>query len=225
MSLGLNLLLNAAGNALDQLWMLRLGRDIGVLLPDYLDPGRVCPVEGPASAEETALRETLLQIGRQMQAIGAAAVARAVLQAPLPDRRRAALLALAGSDAWEDVEGQPGLQQRKGRHGRRYLLSSQAAGGAAHAPHAIRAYRQQLWVLDRTAGSAKPPGTTPCLSREDAADCLSLDLALEEVGLALRESGEGGLAAQVTALRGCAGTLALPMPASTAVYHREPAAA
>ncbi|MDJ0390366.1 hypothetical protein QMO56_19825 [Roseomonas sp. E05] len=225
MSLGLNLLLNAAGSALDRLWLLRLGRDIGVLLPDYLDPGRVCPVEGAASAEEAALRETLLQIGRQMRTIGAVAVAKAVLQAPLAERRRAALLALAGSAAWQDVEGQPGVQQRRAAGGRRYLLSSQAAGGAAHAPHAIRAYRQQLWVLHDTAEPARLPGIAPCLSREDAPDCLSLDLALEEVALALRTAGEEGLAAQVAALRGCSGTFALPAPLPAAAFHRESAAA
>ncbi|WP_160938985.1 hypothetical protein [Teichococcus coralli] len=225
MPLGLNLLLNAANSALDQLWMLRLGRDIGVLLPDYLDPGRVCPVEGPASAEEAALRDTLLQIGRQMRAVGVAAAARAVLQAPLAERRRAALLALAGSAAWQEVEGQPGLQQRHAAGGRRYLMSSRAGGGAAHAPHAIRAYRQELWVLHDAAAPAGPPRSAPCLSREDAPDCLSLDLALQEVALALREAGEDGLALQVTALCGRAGTLALPAPAPSLPDRREPAAA
>lgn len=224
MSLGLNLLLNAAGNALDRLWLLRLGRDIGVLLPDYLDPGRVCPVEGPASAEEAALRETLLQIGRQMRTIGVTTVAKAVLQAPLPERRRAALLALAGSTEWQDVAGQPGLQQRGAAGGRHYLLFSQAGNGAAHAPHAIRAYRQQLWVLQDTAVPAGLPDSAPCLSREDAPDCLSLDLALEEVTLALHAAGEESLAAQVTALRGCAGSFALAAPAPAAARHKSAAA-
>lgn len=224
MSLGLNLLLNAAGAALDRLWLLRLGRDVGVLLPDYLDPGRVCPVEGSASPEEAALRESLLQIGRQMRAVGLAAVARAVLQAPLPERRRAALLALAGGAAWQDVAGQPGLQQRRAADGRLYLLASQAGNGAAHAPHAILAYRQCLWVLPAAAAPAEPPEAAPCLQREDAPDCLSLDLALEDVALALRAEGQGDLAAQVTALRGSPEALALPALALAAA-HPESAAA
>ncbi|HWX51617.1 MAG TPA: hypothetical protein VNZ61_26540 [Roseomonas sp.] len=224
MSLGLNLLLNAAGTALDRLWLLRLGRDIGVLLPDYLDPGRICPVEGPASPEETALRESLLQIGRQMRTIGLAAVARAVLQAPLPERRRAALLALAGGAAWQDVAGQPGLQQRRAADGRLYLLASQAGAGAAHAPHAILSYRQRLWVLPASAEPTGLPEAAPCLLREDAPDCLSLDLALEDVALALRAEGEAGLAMQVTALRGSPEALVQPHPMPAAL-HPETAAA
>lgn len=214
MSLGLTLLLNAAGSALDRLWMQRLGHDTGLLLPDFLDPGHVCAAEAPPGEEGAALRGTLLEIGAQMRAVGLAGLARAVLRAALPERRRAALLALAGAGPWQVVEGAPELRQRRLADGRLCLLASEAAGGASHAPHAMLALRQRLWVLPSGAapsGGAVPEGE-PEAVREEGVDCLSLDIALEEVALALGAEGEAELATQVLALRGQAPAPCLVAP-------------
>lgn len=211
MSLGLTLLLNAAGTALDRLWTLRLGRDAAVLLPDYLDPGLLPPLEGTASAEEAATRATLLQIGAQMRAVGLAALGQAVLQASLSDRRRAALLALAGSAPWQAVAGDAGLRCRQAADGTTYLLACRTGGGAAHAPHALQDQSQALWLLDGAAAVAEPAGPAS-LTRVNGADCLSLDAALRDVALGLQAAGQPQLAAAVVALGGCA-SLAWPQPA------------
>lgn len=212
MSLGLTLLLNAAGTALDRLWLQRLERDCGLLLPDYLDPGHACAAEAPFCGEGVALREALLRIGAQMRAVGLAGAARAVLSAALPERRRAALLALAGAGQWQAAEGAPELRCRRLADGRLCLLASAVGGGAAHAPHAMLALRQSLWILPPGA-EALPPDQAPDRVRENGVDCLSLDIALEDVAQALHAEGEGILAAEVLALCGLAPASSLPAPA------------
>jgi hypothetical protein len=208
-SLSLSLLLNAAGAALDRLWLLRAERDIGVLLPDYLDPGHGCPLSGPPSALEASLQDELLQIGGQMRCVGLRSVARAILDLPLTPRRQAALLALAGSASWQAVAGQPALRRRRAADGQIYLLASEAGVGARHAPHAMLALRQRLWILPEGIERAD---LATAKQREDAADCLSLDLALRDVAFGLEGEGETTLARQVLALCGADAVLACAVP-------------
>ncbi|WP_159999519.1 hypothetical protein, partial [Roseomonas sp. 18066] len=198
MSLGLTLLLNAAGAALDRLWLSRLGRDAPVVLPDYLDPGLVPPLETAGPAAEAATRDQLLAIGGQMRAIGLAPLAQAVLAAPLTDRRRAALLALAGSAPWTDMPG--GLRRRAAADGGCYLLDCRAGRGADHAPHAVAEQRQQLWHCP--VGAEGQPDAAPCLARSGGADCLSIEAALRDVVLGLQAEGRAALAEAAARLAG-----------------------
>ncbi|WBV45532.1 hypothetical protein [Pseudoroseomonas cervicalis] len=202
MSLGLTLLLNAAGTALDRLWQLRLQRDGGVVLPDYLDPGLPAPLEPAPDGSEAAARDRLLRIGAQMRGIGLAPLAAAILQAALPARRRAALLALAGSAPWQPVPGLPGLCQRASVEGALYWLECRAGRAAEHAPHAMRDQEQRLWLLAGPPACAALPADAPDLARRSGFDCLSQDAALRDVVLGLRAMGEAGLAGQVAALLG-----------------------
>ncbi|WP_131829685.1 hypothetical protein, partial [Teichococcus deserti] len=198
MSLGLTLLLNAAGAALDRLWLSRLGRDAPVVLPDYLDPGLAAPLEAAGPAEEAAIRDQLLAIGGQMRAIGLAPLTRAVLAAPLTDRRRAALLALAGSDRWEALPG--GLRRRAAADGGCYLLECRAGADADHAPHAVAEQRQQLWHCPMAFQHR--PEVAPCLARSGGADCLSIEAALRDVVLGLQTAGRAELAEAAANLAG-----------------------
>lgn len=200
MSLGLSLLLNAAGIALDRLWQLRMQQDGAVVLPDFLDPGLPAPLEPAPDAEGQALRQKLLRIGAQMREIGLAPLAAAILQAALPARRQAALLALAGSAPWQAVPGLPGLCQRASAEGALYWLDCRAGLGAAHAPHAMREQEQRLWLLVEPPARAALPGTAPDLARLSGFDCLSQDAALRDVVLGLRAAGEAALATRVAAL-------------------------
>ncbi|WP_419900176.1 hypothetical protein [Roseomonas sp. USHLN139] len=200
MSLGLTLLLNAAGAALDRLWLSRLGRDAPVVLPDYLDPGLAAPLESAIPGTEARLRDQLLAMGGQMRAIGLPALAGAVLAAPLTDRRRAALLALAGSGRWRERPG--GLRWRAAADGGGYLLECRAGPGAAHAPHAMAEQWQQLWHCPEGSegAAAGRPQAPPCLTRSGGADCLSLEAALRDVVLGLQASGCAELAGHVAGL-------------------------
>ncbi|MCQ4159928.1 hypothetical protein NON00_08295 [Roseomonas sp. GC11] len=222
MSLGLTLLLNAANAALDQLWHSRMERDAAVVVPDYLDPGLLPPLESAPPAAEERVRAHLLRIGAQMRGVGLAAVAEAVLQARLAGRRQAALLALAGSGDWAAVPGHPALRQRAAADGSIYLLDSRAAGGASHAPHAMLEQEQRLWVLP--APTASCPATPPALERLSAPDCLSVEAALRDVVLALQAEGEATLAADVASLAG-AESLSWAVPAPLPAAALAPAAA
>ncbi|MDQ1077567.1 hypothetical protein [Pseudoroseomonas cervicalis] len=202
MSLGLTLLLNAAGAALDRLWHLRLQQDSAVVLPDYLDPGLPAPLEPAPAAAEQAARALLLRIGQQMRGIGLAPLAAAILQAGLPARRQAALLALAGSAPWQPVPGLPGLCQRLSAEGALYWLDCRAGQGAEHAPHALRDQEQRLWLLAEPPSHTALPAAAPDLARRSGFDCLSQDAALRDVVLGLRAAGQAALAAGVAALLG-----------------------
>jgi hypothetical protein len=196
MTFALALLLNAAATSLDQLWLLRAGRDIGVLTPEYLDPGLHHGIEGAPCAEEAGLRDRLRQIGRQMRAVGSPAVVDAVLRAPLGERRRAALLALAGGGDWRVgamLPGQVELQVRPAADGQVYLLATHPDRGASHAPHAICDHVQRLWVLPAghpCATGRDLPVSAPDLLLESGPDSLSIDAALRDLGLARSDTGE-----------------------------------
>ncbi|MFC4167967.1 hypothetical protein [Teichococcus aestuarii] len=206
MAFGLTLLLNAANQALDQLWLHRISRDVGLLLADYPDPGLDSPLEGPASPEIRQLREHLLRIGAQMRAIGLSGVARAILEAPLPEGRRLVLLALAGSAPWQAVPDGSGENWRPAGDGATYRLACRAGGNAAHAPHAMREREQILWLLP-TAGTVVQP--EPLCRRQGGTGCLSLDVALWEVLMALEAEGEAALVSAIHALQP-GGALAAP---------------
>jgi hypothetical protein len=228
MSLGLTPLLNAAGAALDRLWLSRLGRDAPVVLPDYLDPGLLPPLEAPGPAAEAETRARLLQIGAQMRAIGLTPLARAVLAAPLTDRRRAALLALAGSGPWQVLPGPGGLRRRAAADGGCYLLGCRAGAAAEHAPHAVAEQQQRLWHLPASA-AGQPEDEPPCLARSGGADCLSIEAALRDVVLGLQAEGSAGLAGATADLAGRDSRAWLPaLPAALAAARhqaRPPAAA
>ncbi|PHK93686.1 hypothetical protein CR162_17000 [Pseudoroseomonas rhizosphaerae] len=209
MAFGLGLLLNAANQAMDRLWLQRVSHDVGLLLSDHPDPGLASPLEGPASAEARALRSHLLRIGAQMRAIGLAAMSRAILEGPFPEERKPVLLALLGSGPWEPLAGAPGQSGRPAGNGMFYRLECRAGGNAAHAPHAMREREQTLWL--HTSPDAASPATL--LARlEGGTACLSLDAALRDVLAALEAEGEATLAAAIRALRPCGGILAAAAP-------------
>lgn len=221
MAFGLALLLNAANQALDRLWLHRVSHDVGLLLADYLDPGLESPLEGAASADIRQLREHLLRIGGQMRAIGLADVARAILEAPLPDGRRLVLLALAGSAPWQAAADGSGENWRPAGNGAVYRLACRAGGNAAHAPHAMREREQLLWVLP---ASDTPAPAEPLCQRQGGTGCLSLDVALWEVLMALEAEGETALVSAIHALQP-GGALAAPAALARPVRKQASAAA
>lgn len=216
MPLAFTLLLNAAAASLDQLWLLRAERDVGVLTPEYLDPGLHHRIEGPPCAQETALRHRLCQIGAQLRAGGVEAALRAVLQAALPTRRQAALLALVGGGTWRPGALLPGgvdIQTRQAGDGGVYLLATHPDQGAQHAPHAIRDHVQRLWLLPpghAAADGATLPESLPDLQLDRGPDSLSIEAALRDLILALPASRAASLARE----------LRLPMPATALPARR-----
>ena len=217
--LGLTLLLSKAASALDQLCLARISRDTGILTPEYLDPSLILAAEGvPASAEAT-LRATLGQIASQLQVAGAADSVRAILAGHETGRRQVALLALAGTAPWQVTGHLPGGGQihcRQAADGQVYLLAGTPTAGAAHAPHAMRGYKERLWILPATHPCAKGqalPSDPAARTSGDGLDSLSLDAALRDLMLRLAEAGESVL---LTAIPNLAQeVLAAPEPAAT----------
>ncbi|MFZ6765341.1 hypothetical protein [Pseudoroseomonas sp. WGS1072] len=208
----LSLLLHSTEQALDRLWMHRMTRDTGVLMPEFLDPGLCFLMEGAADAEGAALRTTLLELGARMRQCGLAAVARAVLRMARSARRRRALLALAGSAAWRRLPGGPGEEHwlRPAAEGRSYQLTLRLAGDCAHAPQALRDLAQTLRLRPASRSEVQESevqesevqgGAVLLAAQEGGLDCLSLQAALRDVTLALGRQGETVLAAGVAALR------------------------
>ncbi|PZO62016.1 MAG: hypothetical protein DI635_13180 [Pseudoxanthomonas suwonensis] len=208
----LSLLLHSAEQALDRLWMHRMTRDTGVLMPEFLDPGLCFLMEGAADAEGAALRTTLLELGARMRQCGLAAVARAVLRMARSARRRRALLALAGSAAWRRLPGGPGEEHwlRPAAEGRSYQLTLRLAGDCAHAPQALRDLAQTLRLRPASRSEVQESevqesevqgGAVLLAAQEGGLDCLSLQAALRDVTLALGRQGETVLAAGVAALQ------------------------
>ncbi|MBO1076043.1 hypothetical protein, partial [Roseomonas marmotae] len=148
--LGLTPLLTTAAAALDQLALVRMSRDCGTLTPEYLDPMLTLALEGPACATEAAARQQLAHAASQLRVAGAAATSRAILGQPQTERRRMALLALAGAAPWHAGACLPGGTQiwfRRAGDGQVYLLAGAPGAPAAHAAHALRGYAERLWIL------------------------------------------------------------------------------
>jgi hypothetical protein len=204
--LGLTLLLTTAATALDQLCLSRMRRDLTVLTPEYLDPSLHLALEGTGCMEEAASRQRLKQVSRQLRAAGPVASAQAILQHGMEGRRQAALLALAGAGEWVSTARLPEggeIHRRATADGQVYLLASQPGAPARHAPHAMRAFIEQLWRLPAShpaASGAALPGDTPLLSSNGAPDSLSLTAALLDLLCRLRDAGADALAAQVAQL-------------------------
>jgi hypothetical protein len=202
--LGLTLLLTTATTALDQLCLSRIRRDLTVLTPEYLDPSLHLALEGAACVEETASRQRLDQVARQLRAAGPVASAQAILEHGMEGRRQAALLALAGAGEWASTACMPGggeIHRRVTADGQVYLLASQPGAPARHAPHAVRDFTEQLWCLPAShpaASGAVLPDEAPLLSNDGAPDSLSLTVALQDLLRRLR--GADALAEQVAQL-------------------------
>lgn len=227
MTLALSLLLKAAARMLDELCLVRLSRDVGVLTPEYLDPGLAPALEGEPCPAEALLRAQLRALGAQMRAIGRAAMVETLWATPLPERRRAALLALLDGDAWQRIPAAPApgieLHWRPAADGCVYLLAAEAAGDAAHAPHAMRDYTERLWVLPAGSPLDALPELAPCLHASASLDSLSIDAALRDLSLHLQAEGAPALARQVEAQQGGAPLLitqqaraTAPLPAAAA---------
>jgi hypothetical protein len=204
--LGLTLLLNKAAVALDQLCLSRISRDTGILTPEYLDPAVILAAEGAPAAAEAMLRQTLIQTGAQLQVAGPVASVRAILDRRDEGRRQIALLSLAGAAPWQVTARLPGGGQihcRPTADGQVYLLAGVVTAYAAHAPHAMRGYAEQLWILPAdhpyAAGQALPP-EAPIRASGTGPDSLSLDAALRDLLLRLAEAGETTLHSAVLAL-------------------------
>lgn len=221
MAFGLALLLNAASQALDQLWLQRASHDVGLLLADYPDPGLPSPLEGSLEAETQELRLHLLRMGAQMRMVGLPAVSQAILAAPFSDARKLVLLALAGSTPWQAMPGRAGQSWRPAGQHAFYRLECRVGADAAHAPHAIRERSQTLWVLSSPDAEALP---APLCRLEGGTACLSLDVALWEVLAALEAAGETTLVAAIDALQPC-GTLAASTSRTARVLRKHASAA
>lgn len=205
-------LFQAAAVSLDRFWMQRVGRDLGILVPEYIDPGLCHRIEGALPQEETESRRRLAEIGHQMRQVGIVEAVSAALATGGTDRRRAALVALAGGAAWTataEASGQVEIHCRPAQDGGIYLLATQPDRGAAHAPHAVCGYVQRLWLLapeHPCADGLSLPAEPPALHAEADPDSLSLDAALCDVARMLRTAGAEGLAGLVEALRPCTGS-------------------
>jgi len=201
--LGLTLLLTTAASALDQLCLSRMQRDVGILTPEYLDPSLCLALEGSACGGEAASRQTLGHVVRQLHAAGPVAATQAILDHGVQGRRQAAMLALAGAEQWASTACLPGggeIHRRSGADGQVYLLASQPGAPARHAPHAMRAFTEQLWRLPAghpAADGRALPAEAPLLTSDDAPDSLSLTAAMLELLGHLREAGADALAAQL----------------------------
>jgi hypothetical protein len=204
--LGLTLLLNKAATALDQLCLSRISRDIGILTPEYLDPDVVLAAEGAPTAAEAMLRQTLIQTTSQLQVVGGAASAQAILDRNDEGRRQIALLSLAGAAPWQMTARLPGGGQihcRPAADGQVYLLAGLPTAYAAHAPHAMRGYAEQLWILPADHPSAAGqalPSEAPARASGTGPDSLSLDAALRDLLLRLAAAGESASHAAILAL-------------------------
>ncbi len=204
--LGLTLLLATATKALDQLCLLRMQRDLGVLTPEYLDPSLHFALEGPAGEDEHRLRSQLLGIAAQFQTLGSEGSLRAMLNQRLEGRKLLAMLALVGAGEWERVGSLPQggeLHRRAAADGQVYVLAGAPASPARHAPHAMRAFSQQLWLLPAGHPATlkqERPQEAPLLSTEEAVDSLSLDAALRDVGVMLQSIGADDLLRQIQQL-------------------------
>jgi hypothetical protein len=204
--LGLTLLLTKAATVLDQLCLARISRDVGVLTPEYLDPTLTLAAEGLPAAAETAMRTTLIQIAAQLQVAGTAASVRAILNDHGKGRRQIALLALAGTASWQAIRTLPGGGQihcRPAADGQVYLLAGVPTAGVAHAPHAMRGYAEQLWILPANhpcADGRALPSEPPVRTNGASPDSLSLDAALRDLMVRLGAAGEATLLAAMQAL-------------------------
>lgn len=219
--LGLTLLLTTAATALDQLCLSRMQRDVGVLTPEYLDPSLCLALEGAPCGAEAASRQTLGQVVQQLRAAGPAAATEAILGHGVQSRRQAALLALAGAGPWAPtacLAGSGEIHRRIGADGQVYLLASQPGAPARHAPHAMRAFTEQLWRLPAdhpAADGCALPGEAPLLASDGAPDSLSLTAAMLELLGELRHAGADALVAQIAQLGH-----ATPLPGAPAQQPR-----
>lgn len=204
--LGLTLLLNTASTAMDQLCLARMKRDLGVLTPEYLDPSLHLALEGQACEAETKARRQLGDVARQFRLAGSAVCVRAVLAHCHGGRQLLALLMLAAAGEWESTARLPNggeIHRRRSADGQVYLLAGAPAAPARHAPHAVRSFSQQLWLLpsDHPAAEGNElPQVRPLISTQDAADSLSLDAALRDLMLVLQANGAEDLAESIMKL-------------------------